>query len=302
MRLVDETDSWAFGRLRSDVAQVWPEAINLPESAWAAQLLAEAVNSLAKTKKSSWYRLKPAAFVLAIRLGALYGWDEEEGVVVLYTPEVGTTRAHDLKGEIRKLFPDLVRRPWVHPWSGVIRQPYIRSMIQQKSIRDDFALATKPEAFPNPKAKRKENKKKKAELKGKPTRLPNFGDSILLDSGLEEARGELNSWPGATHLEWRLYQRLGIAPEYTKQASVELLDSLNHYKPAKIPLIPQGGTFRALLGIPGLGMAFLWGWNNRIILRSWWPVGSEQRYPSIPWPVDGIRNMKRIIEKYQRLS
>lgn len=127
----EDADLTLFRDVRRRVSRYYPEAAELPETAWAAQLLAEACNNLAKTVDRSWYSWKPRAWALARRMGALGGWSQDEygrDVHTLYTARAGASLAHDPKGELADLLgPD--EPVWPFLWSGVRRYDRAHEMI-----------------------------------------------------------------------------------------------------------------------------------------------------------------------------
>lgn len=129
---------------------------------------------------------------------------------------------------------------------------------------------------------------------------------IILDTGLEMDRpqSKVEPWPGATHFEARLAERTGIGagdPPSVKshrfhQIAQQIVDILNETMPDQIPLTKHGGTMRALVPVPGWGCAFLWAYKHRLILRSWWPIGSEVGVQSA-WPEETSRRIAVLLEQ-----
>lgn len=170
-------------------------------------------------------------------------------------------------------------------------------------------------ARPNGKAQRAENRERKAqerELK----KAMSFGydrsrykeqlqlerhlpasETIVVDQGLEDDRKFLSTrgWPGATHLEVRLHERADVPQRRAADVARELVRILNVYRPAHVKPEAHGGTARVLVPIPGWGCAFLWAYNKKLILRSWWPRGSEAGVPQL-WPAEAIKQIQRVLE------
>jgi hypothetical protein len=129
---------------------------------------------------------------------------------------------------------------------------------------------------------------------------------VILDTGLEMDRpqSKIEPWSGATHFEARLAERTGIGagdPPSVKshrfhQIAQRIVDILNETMPEQIPLTEHGGTMRALVPVPGWGCAFLWAYKHRLILRSWWPIGSEVGVQSA-WPEETSRRIAALLRE-----
>jgi hypothetical protein len=127
---------------------------------------------------------------------------------------------------------------------------------------------------------------------------------VILDTGLEmdRAQSKIEPWPDATHFEARLAERTGIGagdPPSVKshrfhQIAQQIVDILNETMPEQIPLTEHGGTMRALVPVPGWGCAFLWAYKHRLILRSWWPIGSEAGVQSA-WPEETSQRIAAVL-------
>jgi hypothetical protein len=122
-------------------------------------------------------------------------------------------------------------------------------------------------------------------------------DTIVVDQGLEDDRKFLSArgWPGATHLEVRLHERADVPQHLTSEVAREIARILNTYRPPHVKPEAHGGTARVLVPVPGRGCAFLWGYNKKFILRSWWPRGSEAGVPQ-PWPDAAIEEIQQLLE------
>jgi hypothetical protein len=122
-------------------------------------------------------------------------------------------------------------------------------------------------------------------------------DTIVVDQGLEDDRKFLSArgWPGATHLEVRLHERAAVPQHVTAEVAHEIVRILNAYRPTHVKPEAHGGTARVLVPIPGWGCAFLWAYNKKFILRSWWPKGSEAGVPQ-PWPPEAVTQIQRVLE------
>lgn len=137
-----------YGLLVYEVSQLVPAVLDLPREPWAAQLLAELVNWLAKSQDEAWYAVKPAAWALARELGCAGGWSSDDGgheVYNLYTPEAGVSCAHDPTGRLEELVP---REVWTHGWSGIRRQDQAERLIRDPVFRRRMAWATQPVPVP----------------------------------------------------------------------------------------------------------------------------------------------------------
>jgi hypothetical protein len=137
----DDPDTELFHKIRRMVAQYYPEAADLPETPWAAQLLAEACNWLAK-RNEIWYHWKPIAWSLARRMGAKGGWSPDR-THNLYTPEAGVSSAHDPWGQLAALLPG--EGDWPFRWSGIRRQNQAELLIQDRLRRRIMAESTAPD-------------------------------------------------------------------------------------------------------------------------------------------------------------
>jgi hypothetical protein len=148
----------------------------------------------------------------------------------------------------------------------------------------------------------KEKVKKNKELKRRPKKNKNvlIKDDIKIDTKKEVERKTPNILDESlTHLETRLAERLGIEPEKTKNLSVELLNILKKNKPEALRVEPHAGTFRLIIPSGNYGCAFLWYYNDNLIFRSWWPIGSEKAY-EVPdgWNSTTSAELDKAIEKY----
>lgn len=141
----DDPDHLLFLKIRAMVAQYYPAANNLPETAWAAQALAEAVNSLAKSENESFYNWKGKAIALALNMGAKGGWSSD-GTFNLYTPEAGVSSFHDPYGDVLNSLPtEFARRRWPFAWSGVRRQGEAETIIEDPKYRRVIRDKTTPD-------------------------------------------------------------------------------------------------------------------------------------------------------------
>lgn len=180
-------------------------------------------------------------------------------------------------------------------------QPFVRQHLSESTINQlleaDWVVENHPafyfsrmaqKARKNPKAKRRANKAAKAAARGAfvPSAVTLADQRVVLDYGLEEVRrdGSSSAWPGATHLEVRLHERLGVAPDQAARLAADLVQALNSCRPDRWRPQRHAGTARVLIPVPGYGLGFLWAYKNKLILRSWWPPGSETGVVS---PLDG---------------
>jgi 8-oxo-dGTP diphosphatase len=182
----------------------------------------------------------------------------------------------------------------------------VRTFLNGKaSDYQKWAVSQAVGARKNPKPQRKANKarKRQARLAAQqrpPKSTKRVTPAIWMHTGLEsEKPGGSKDYPGYSHLEVRLHQRLGVPISRTRELSGKLLALIRKYAPEKIKVYSQGGTSRALIPIPGFGAAQLWYIKNGLWFRTWFPAGSEVGLAT-QWPEEFEDEAIRAIQESAR--
>jgi hypothetical protein len=110
-----------------------------------SQLLAEVSNFAAKTFDEEFYNAKAIFILDSILKGAEGGWSSEtEGLLYIYTPQLGTATFHDPHGKIfHTLKKSNITLPyWPYPWHRVRRQIHAISMFEKPGLIKEIASIT----------------------------------------------------------------------------------------------------------------------------------------------------------------
>jgi len=93
---------------------------------------------------------------------------------------------------------------------------------------------------------------------------------IYLDAHLEADRpGGSDAYPGYTHLEVRLHQRMGVPLEDAPDLAADLHALVAAAAPPAMTVVEHGGTARVYLPIPAWGTAVVWCAGDTLILRTY---------------------------------
>ncbi len=127
--------------------------IHIPAGAIA---IAEATNLGAKTESVRLYVLKPALIIAAWKLGASFGYGEDNACY-LFDPYIGTASFHNPGGEIDHYVQSVLGEEvpiWNYAWSGVIRQDIAFDVLTDfesgEGVIPDLRATTTPDYMSRP--------------------------------------------------------------------------------------------------------------------------------------------------------